>query len=402
MKIRFLGGASEVGRLGMLVDNRFLFDYGFSPSKPPKYPLIPPDNVKAVFLSHCHLDHSGMIPLLCRKYNPKVLATSVTAMLTELLATDSLKVCKYEGYPAPYKKSDIRRAMKNFEIIRYNDSVSADGLRFRFHSAGHIPGSTMFEFNDSLFTSDLNTIDTQLVLGAFPVKCKNLFIEGTYSGREHPSRREVEKSFLEKIDEVINRGGKVIVPVFAVGRTQEILMLLKESDYEVWLDGMGKTVSRIFLENPYYLRSPKGLRKAMNKSKIVYSDLSRKYALKGDVIVATSGMMDGGPVLGYVKYLKETKNNAILLTGYQVEGSNGRLLLNERKLNFSGVKESVNCEVDYFDFSAHCGHSQLVDFVHGCEPENVIIYHSDNRKPLKDSLKEYNVYTPDNSEIIEI
>ncbi|MDI6917554.1 MAG: MBL fold metallo-hydrolase [Thermoplasmatales archaeon] len=401
MKIKFLGGASEVGRLGMLMDDRFLFDYGFSPSKPPKYPLMA-SNAEVVFLSHCHVDHSGMIPLVCRKYNPKVLATSATAMLAELLATDSLKVCKYEGYPAPYKKSDIRSAMKNFEIIRYSDSVNVNGLRLRFHSAGHIPGSTMFEFNDSLFTSDLNTIDTQLVYGAKPVKCRNLFIEGTYSGREHPPRKEVENSFLEKIDEVVERGGKVIIPVFAVGRTQEVLMLLRNSGHEVWLDGMGKAVSRIFLENPDYLRSPKGLRNAMNKTKIVHSELGRKYALKGDVIVATSGMMDGGPVLGYMKHLKDDKNNAVLLTGYQVEGSNGRMLLDRKKLNFSGVTEPVNCGVEYFDFSAHCGHKELVGFVHGCEPENVIIYHSDDRKPLKNSLNEYNVHTPENNEVIEI
>ncbi len=401
MKIRFLGGASEVGRLGMLMDNRFLFDYGFSPSKPPKYPLMA-SNVEVVFLSHCHVDHSGMIPLVCRRYNSKVLATSATAMLTELLAIDSLKVCKYEGYHAPYKKSDIKKAMKNFEIIRYNDSVNINGLTVRFHSAGHIPGSTMFGFNDSLFTSDLNTIDTQLVSGAKPVKCKNLFIEGTYSGREHPPREEVEKKFLEKIDEVIKRGGRVVVPVFAVGRTQEILMLLRNSGYEVWLDGMGKTVSRIFLENSDYLRSPKRLRKAMNRTKVVHSELGRKYALRGDVIVATSGMMDGGPVLEYVKYLKDNKNNTILLTGYQVEGSNGRMLLDKKKLRFSGIIEPVNCGVEYFDFSAHCGHKELVSFIHGCEPENVILYHSDDRKPLKDSLSEYNVYTPENNEVIEI
>jgi putative mRNA 3-end processing factor len=248
----------------------------------------------------------------------------------------------------------------------------------------------------------LNTIDTQLVSGGKPVKCKNLFIEGTYSGREHPQRKEVEKKFLEKVDEIVERGGKVVVPVFAVGRTQEVLMLLRNSGYEVWLDGMGKTVSRIFLENPDYLRSPKGLRKAMNKTKVVHSELGRKYALRGDIIVATSGMMDGGPILGYVKYLKADKNNAILLTGYQVEGSNGRMLLDKKKLNFSGVTESINCEVDHFDFSAHCGHKELVGFVHNCEPENVILYHSDDRKPLKDSLSEYNVYTPENNEVIEI
>ncbi|MDI6855222.1 MAG: MBL fold metallo-hydrolase [Candidatus Thermoplasmatota archaeon] len=407
MKFQFLGGAEEVGKLGLIVEldaTKLLLDYGFTPGKPPKYPLEAP-NVDLALLSHCHVDHSGMLPWLCSKYNTPVLSTSLTAWLTQVLALDSLKVARLEGYASPYQKPDIRKMMRNFSFVKYNDVLDLAGLEIKFHSSGHIPGSVMFELRGekiSLFTSDLNTINTQLVWGAHPVKCDYLFIEGTYAGREHVDRREIERKFLAKVEEVVNRGGKAIVPVFAVGRAQELMLVLENTRYDKWLDGMGKKINELFLDEPRYLRNPKGLQKVMTKTKVVRSDVTRRRAIKeADVIITTSGMLDGGPVLEYIKNLNQPRN-AILLTGYQVKGSNGRRLLGERKLDFQGVLQKIDCEVEYFDFSAHCGHKELVSFVKGCEPEKVIIYHSDNREKLAEALSEYEVHLPKNGEFVEL
>jgi putative mRNA 3-end processing factor len=221
---------------------------------------------------------------------------------------------------------------------------------------------------------------------------------------EHPKKREnLEKDFLDKIDEVVGRGGISILPAFSVSRSQELALVIRKAGYDVWFDGMGRKVSKIFLKHPKYLRSAENLKKALNKMNMVHSDHGRKLALKSEVIITSSGMMDGGPVLGYMNHLRNDPKNAVLLTGYQVEGTNSRLLVDKGKLNFYGVIENVECEVEYFDFSAHAGHSELVEFAKGCNPEKIVLFHSDNRKALEESLKDVaEVHSPNTGELLEL
>lgn len=393
MKLRFLGGVSEVGRLGMLLEQdgaRLLFDYGMAPSDPPKYPLEAPP-VDMAFLSHAHLDHSGMMPWIAGKHGPPSVMTRPTWAMSELLAHDSLKVAKAEGYPVPYGKGDIRALEDALTLSHYHDAHDVGGMEIRLHSAGHIPGSTMYEVRGSrtlLFTGDLNTINSHLVWGAHPVKCDTLVIEGTYSGREHPPRQDVERRFLEACVDVADRGGVALVPAFAVGRTQELMMLLADSGLEVWLDGMGREVTRLLLENPPFLRSHGGLERALRNMRVVHSNHGRKLALQGDAIVTTSGMLEGGPGLAYLDALRHRTDAAVFLTGFQMHGTNGRRLLEEGVVEFQGVAERVQCRVERFDFSAHAGHSELVEFVRACDPEEVVIFHSDQREPLADAVRD--------------
>jgi putative mRNA 3-end processing factor len=198
----------------------------------------------------------------------------------------------------------------------------------------------------------------------------------------------MQGAFLEKIEEVVNRGGTVIIPAFAVARSQELLLVLKNAGYDVWFDGMGKKISKLYLKYPKYLRSVDDLKKAFKKVNVVHSEHGRKMAMKGPVIITSSGMMDGGPVLSYMNKLKNDRKSAVLLTGYQVEGTNSRLLIEKGKLNFYGVVENVDCEVQYYDFSAHAGHSELVEFAKQCKPEKIILFHSADRTPLVESLKD--------------
>jgi putative mRNA 3-end processing factor len=151
---------------------------------------------------------------------------------------------------------------------------------------------------------------------------------------------------------------------------------------------MGKKISKIYLKYPKYLRSVEDLKKALKKVNMVHSEQSRKMAMKGEVIITSSGMMDGGPVLSYMNKLKNDKKSAVLLTGYQIPGTNSRLLIEKRKLNFYGVLEKVDCEVQYYDFSAHAGHSELVEFAKRCNPEKIILFHSSDRTPLAEALKD--------------
>ncbi|UCG70501.1 MAG: MBL fold metallo-hydrolase [Thermoplasmata archaeon] len=408
MRIRFLGGAEEVGRLGMLLEEnnlRLLFDYGLSATDPPKYPLEAPP-VDYLLLSHAHLDHSGMVPWVCGRYQIPVLATIMTQRVSEVLFDDNYKISELEGYPQMYDKGDIRITTGSFDTVKFGEKRRIGPFEVTIHYAGHIPGATMFELQGSkniLFTGDINTIDTQLLKGTKPVKCDTLIIEGTYAGRNHPRRVKLEYEFLKKVDEVVSRGGKVIIPAFAIGRTQEIMLMLLHSRHRIYVDGMGNSITDIYLNKPQFIKSPKNLRRMKNKVKMVRSFRGRKYALKGDVIITTSGMLDGGPVLSYIKEFKNDKKSAILLTGYQVEGTNGRLLMDEGRIRIQGVNQKVNCEIGFFDFSAHSGHKELIEFIHGCEPENVVICHSDNRELISGELKgSYNFLLPKLNENIEI
>jgi len=409
MKVTFLGGVNEVGRLGMQLetsDRRFLFDYGISPTRPPQYPL-PTEAVDIAFLSHAHIDHSGMMPWICRRSEVPIIATQPTSSISGLLAWDSLKVAAAEGYLEHYAKRDIRQMEDCFDLVAFGDKREESGFEIDFHTAGHIPGATMFHLtgdSDILFTGDINTINTRLVGPCSPVKCDTLVMESTYSGRDHPDRGDLEKKFLDSVDEVVSRGGTVVIPAFAVGRSQEILHLLRDSPYDIWFDGMGKEVTRQYLENPTFLNDARALKDAFHQVNVVHSYYGRKHALKGDVIITTSGMLDGGPVLYYVEQLRKDPTSGLFLMGYQVKGTNGRLLLERGRLDIKGAQEKVEMDVRFFDFSAHAGHVQLREFANKCDPSSIILFHSAQREILANDLREddFNVVLPDTGEGIEI
>ena len=401
----FLGGGHEVGRLAILVKTgkaKVLFDYGMSATDPPKYPAPAPP-IDMMFLTHSHLDHCGMIPWVTARHDIDVIATTTSKKVGSILMEDSIKVAASEGYPEMYGKTDVKQALGRFRDIEFGDTVPVQDMQVRTHSAGHIPGATMYELvgkRTTLVTGDLHTLDTRLVAGAKPVKCDNLIMESTYSGRNHPDRLKTEYEFLKKVHEVVDRGGKAIVPAFAVGRTQEMLLLLKDSKLDYWHDGMGKSVNKVYLEEPQHLRSAKRLRQAVSRGREVKNFQARQRAHDGEVIVTTSGMLDGGPVVSYIEAAKEDPKNAILMTGYQVEGSNGRMLLDTGTMEFHGVVEKVECEVLKFDFSAHAGHDDLVAFAKGCSPQKIVLCHGDHREPLAEELRKegFEVLLPMNGE----
>lgn len=404
---RFLGAAEDIGRLGFILETqgtRFLYDYGIAPDKPPEYPIEAPA-VDQAFLTHAHLDHSGMIPWLASRHDGTILTTPPTAEVSELMHHDSLKIARSDGFPEPFSDDDIDSTRDLYEFTSFGVGLPlGDDLSVMFHSAGHIPGAAQVELKGDktfVFTGDLYTDPQRLVQGGEPVPCDVLAMETTYAGREHPPRDEVEEAFLNYVEECTGEGGMVIAAAFAVGRAQELAMVLANRGYNVWMDGMARRVSQIFGDHPEFLRDADEYHAAMKPVKHVYNHRGRQVALReADVIITTSGMLEGGPILYYLDQLRNDTASGIALTGYQVPGTNGRRLVDTGEIDLDprdpGKKiVKPKLRIEHFDFSAHAGHKDLVQFAEATGAEDIILFHGDNRDALRDDLEKFaTVHTP--------
>ena len=410
LRYHYLGGGNEVGNVGIVLEdpssNRLLLDYGIAPTKPPRYPNEAP-YVSNAIITHSHIDHLGMVPWLASNHNTKLHGTELTAAISEMMWYDCHKVSSIEGYPLPWDKRDIDLALSAWETHSFNKPWKQDDWKLELHGAGHIPGAAMLHVETPtktvLFSGDFDTRDSQLTVGAKPVKSDVLFVEGTYGGRDHPPKQEENERFIERVVEVTDRGGTALVPAFANGRTQDVVMLLHKHlpELNVHVDGMGKRVAKLQMEHPETLRDPTALESAWRWCRRVSSKSDRKKALDADVIVSTSGMLDGGPSIWYLNRLRHNPKNAILLTGYQARNTGGHRLLEERRIPIFGKISSIDLEVDQYSFSTHAGHQEIVDFATQCQAEDVVIYHSDPtmaRPPLADALEAngHQVHTPEN------
>ena len=233
LRYHYLGGGNEVGNVGIVLEdptsNRLLLDYGIAPTKPPRYPNEAP-HVSHAIITHSHIDHLGMVPWLASNHNSTLHGTELTAAISEMMWYDCHKVSSIEGYPLPWDKRDIDLALSAWDTHKFNAPWKQDDWKLELHRAGHIPGAAMLHVetpNKSvLFSGDFDTRDSQLTIGAKPVKTDVLFVEGTYGGRDHPPKQEENERFIERIVEVVDRGGTALVPAFANGRTQDVVMLL--------------------------------------------------------------------------------------------------------------------------------------------------------------------------------
>ena len=410
LRYHYLGGGNEVGNVGIVLEdpssNQLLLDYGIAPTKPPRYPNEAP-HVSNAIITHSHIDHLGMVPWLASNHNTTLHGTELTAAISEMMWYDCHKVSSIEGYPLPWDKRDIDLALSAWKTHRFNQPWKQDDWKLELHRAGHIPGAAMLHVetpNKSvLFSGDFDTRDSQLTVGAKPVQTDVLFVEGTYGGRDHPPKQEENQRFIERIIEVIDRGGTALVPAFANGRTQDVVMLLHKHlpELDVHVDGMGKRVAKLQMNHPETLRDPPALEAAWKWCRRVSSKSDRKKALDADVIVSTSGMLDGGPSIWYLNRLRHERKNAILLTGYQARNTGGRRLLDERRIPIFGKLANIELDVDQYSFSTHAGHQEIVDFAEQCQAEDVVIYHSDPtmaRPPLAEALEKngHQVHVPEN------
>ena len=401
MKVRFLGGAREVGRSAILVDDRLLLDYGMDSGNPPRFPIEDPDP-DAVVVSHGHLDHVGTLPaLLSGSARPPVHWTPPTRDLALLLARDTLRL--HGGtYDCPFTETEIARLtqvstthgyLEPFEVL---GGAADGGYDVTFFDAGHIPGSAHVLVDDGatrlLYTGDFAVEDQQLLDGTTARPAADAVIcESTYADTTRPPRAEIERGFVDRLRETVWEGGTAVVPAFAIGRTQEVLALCAANDVDCYVDGMGTRVARLLARprNRDFLARPEALRRGMGNARFVDGrDGQRKrIAATSTVIVTTSGMLQGGPAMTYVPEIYDHPGNAIVLTGYQVEGTPGRDLLDTGSAEIDGTVLSVSARVERYDLSAHADRDGLRAFLDPYDDARVLVNHGDRCAAFADDLR---------------
>ena len=429
-RLEFLGGFREVGRSCILAETnetKILLDCGINvASHRDPYPLLgalhfPLNELDAVVVTHAHLDHSGFVPYLFKSgYRGPVYCTEPTRDLMALLHFDYIDVLTKEGKEAPYTERDVKEMLKYCIPREYRKVTDiAPDMRLTLYNAAHILGSASVHLHigegahNLVYTGDIKFGFTRLfdnIDSRYP-RLETLIIESTYGGKfdVQPNRQKSEEKLLQVLQETLQAGGNVLIPVFAVGRGQEIMLVLENFyrrnvlNFNCYVDGMTIEASAIHTAYPEYLREGVRRRILQNDSPFTseifkeVSDTDRETIIKqgGSIIIASSGMMTGGPSLEYFKQMAEDPKNALIFVGYQGEGSTGRKIQNRPEnlpitvANGRTKALNVRMRIETIEgFSGHSDRNQLISYVKRLKPKPklAIVNHGDKTKTAAFSL----------------
>jgi putative mRNA 3-end processing factor len=381
-----MGGTHKVGGNAVLVkskESNILLEYGVKPGTPPEFPgHVRARDIDGIILGHAHLDHSGGIPLFYLSEKKPFFATRTTSELVKILIKDMIKL---NSYYLPFEYLELDKMMDNRVDVNYGQRVKLKDAEFQLMNAGHIPGSAMVDLTVNgkkiLYTSDFNTIQTRLCHGTkVPRKRYDaVIIESTYAMHEHPERKQLELDFMKDVKETLNQGGKVFVPAFAVGRSHEIVNVIRAHKFDGYmlLDGMARAVNQVMLENPDSVRTPQIYAKAMSNVHEIRGWRDRRLAVKrAEVVVAPSGMLQGGTAMFYMEQLALDSRNSVFIVSFQVPGTGGAKLLETGMFKIKDREQRVNAKVKHFDFSSHSGKTPLQNFLKGLKgkPDVYVIH----------------------------
>ena len=410
MKLKFHGGAQEVGRSCVVVNDTFLLDAGLKIKEhnggveyPSNFNL---SNIQAVFISHSHLDHVGALPMFnFEGLRCSVFLTRMTREISKIMLKDSYHIATLSDSHAGYSEENVYNSFSFMQTVKLNKRYHFGDMNFKFLDAGHIPGAASIlleiEGKKLLYSGDISHTNTHLVLGSdYHVDNVDILIcESTYGDRLHENRQEAEKRFKQKILEAIERGGSVIIPVFAVGRAQEVILMLRDLpiDTPIYLDGMSKGITQLCLQNPETIKNANELRQCLEKIHFVKGKHHRKNISKQQgIIITTSGMVVGGAIMGHLPYYVNDDRHSILLTGYQGEDTNGRSLLENKTMIIDDQKYKWKGYIEKFDFSAHSGQDELIKYIAHINPKVLVLMHGEpaSIKILAEKFPDKEVYTP--------
>jgi KH/beta-lactamase-domain protein len=429
VRITMLGGAREVGRSAILVETResqILIDCGINPGSTKPFESFPrldvsqfdPSTLDAVVISHAHLDHCGFLPYLYKYgYEGPTYCSAPNLNLMTLLQLDCLDVLNKQGMALFYDQKDVRTSVLHTIPLRFGVVTDiAPDIRLTLHNAGHILGSSICHLHvgeghhNIVYTGDFKYGKSMLLEAAsrnFP-RVETIITEGTYSGQGDvmPSRMDAERKLVSIINETFSREGKVMIPVPAVGRAQEIMLILNEymrrgelSEAPIFIEGMISEATAIHTAYPEYLsREVRNniLNHGVNPFEsdyftIVEHPSAREEIIQGEqcIIIATSGMLEGGPIIDYFQHLASDSRNSIIFVSYQIQGTLGRriqkgitevpIINSEGKIKV--VKSSLSSyTVD--GFSGHSDRRQIIGYLRklSLKPENVIVCHGEKSK----------------------
>ena len=423
-----LGGYREVGRSAHLLttqNSKVLIDCGIDPGsdRTPFFnapELLPLDSLDAVVVTHAHLDHCGLVPVLLKYgYKGPIYCTAPTRDLMTLMLLDAIKVVNQEARRGLYDSSNVRDLVTRTVPLRWGETTDiAPDIRLTLHNAGHILGSSICHFHlgegdhNLAYSGDIKFERSWLFNPAtnrFP-RLETLVLESTYGGYRdiQPSRQQATEEFTTLATKIVARGGHLIVPVFAVGRSQEVMLVLEERMREgkiprvpVYLDGMIFEATAIHTAYPEFLNSQLRTQIFQQGDNPFLSDIFRRVdssqmrssivdSKEPCIVLATSGMMSGGPVMEYFRSWASDEKNGLLFVGYQAEGTFGKRLqrgLSEASF-LDGSRQanvSVKIEIDTIEgFSGHSDRVQLMNYVASLDPrpQRIILNHGEESKTV--------------------
>ncbi len=444
IRVMMLGAFREVGRSCLLVQTKnsnILVDCGINPASfDPEYAYpnlsfinVPFSEIDAVVISHAHTDHIGFLPYLFKYgYEGPVYMTPPSKELTALLQRDYINLMNYWGKDPIYDKKDIQKELRHIITVPYGEVVDiTPEMKLTFYNAGHVLGSAVVHLHigegkhNLVYSGDIKFGFTQLFNPAetnFP-RVETLFMESTYGGRRDvsPSRAEREEKLKKIIKETVEKKGSVLIPVFAVGRSQELMLTLeefarKDEDWNIpiYIDGMVLEATAIHTAYPEYLRNYIQRRILSNDSpfewdmiKVAKGNDRSSIVNEGEpaVILAPSGMLTGGPSVDYLKLMAEDERNTLIFVGYQSSMSLGAKIQ-------KGIKEiqstdergrlktlKINMRVETVEgFSGHSDRKQLMSWVKNLsyKPRRIFTMHGDYNKTeelARDIWNSFNIST---------
>jgi hypothetical protein len=408
-------------------DSKILIDCGVNPGARHAYDAFPRldwanitlDELDAIVIGHAHLDHTGFLPVLLKYgYRGPIYCTEPTLPMMNLIQLDAIKVATAQGRMPMYSERDVHQIMRQTITLPYGSvtDISPD-IKLVLSNAGHILGSATCHFHigngdhNFVYTGDIKYAKSMLLESAhtnYP-RVETLLIESTYGLKEdiQPTRQEVESAFISAVNTVLKDGGKVLIPIPAVGRAQELMMVIDQymksgelTEAPVFMEGMIQEATSIHEAFPEYLA--RELKKKILETddnpfdseyftNIEHADGREEPLRDGSpcIIIATSGMLEGGPVLEYFKNIAPHKQNKILFVSYQVNGTLGRRVLDgSRQVSILGKEGKVevitiNCGIERLDgFSGHSDYNQLMSFVQRLRPKlrRVLVNHGEKKK----------------------
>lgn len=403
----------------------------------PYIDLIDPAEIDLLLISHFHLDHCGALPWFLQKtsFKGRTFMTHATKAIYRWLLSDYVKVSNISADDMLYTETDLEESMDKIETINFHEVKEVAGIKFWCYHAGHVLGAAMFMIEIAgvklLYTGDFSRQeDRHLMAAEIPnIKPDILIIESTYGTHIHEKREEREARFCNTVHDIVNRGGRALIPVFALGRAQELLLILDEywqnhpelhdipiyyasslakkcmAVYQTYVNAMNDKIRKqININNPFVFKHISNL-----KSMDHFDDIGPS------VVMASPGMMQSGLSRELFESWCTDKRNGVIIAGYCVEGTLAKHIMSEPEevTTMSGQKLPLKMSVDYISFSAHTDYQQTSEFIRALKPPHVILVHGEQNEMarLKAAIiREYEdneevdieVHNPRNTEAVSL